>query len=137
MKLYGIFLISIFMIGCAVLLTEQSYVRIDTPVRINKTSTRVECTFPEKKLVQKIRILGEGTIQNVGVWIPGEGRWILIKEIKKKLVLPLDIKIHIAPPTDVILITRTRPVLPSEKGLTIGGGQINTVEFYTTLSKGQ
>lgn len=144
MRFYGIFLICIFGIGCATLLTEQTYVRIDTPTMRNTRDGGVY-TFGEKKLVRKIRILGEGTVQNIGIWgakptkdLFGQDkyRWILIKEIKKKLVLPIDIKIPIASPTEAILITRTRAAVPSYKGY-VSTGQIDTIEFYTTGSKGQ
>ena len=146
MRFYVIFLICIFGIGCATLLTEQTYVRIDTPVTISNTRDGIAYTFPEKKLVRKIRILGEGAIQNIGIWgakpakdmFDGQYkyRWILIKEIKKKMALPIDIKIPIAPPTEVIQITTTHTAKSSYKGR-VPIGQIEDVEFYTTVSKDQ
>ena len=146
MRFYGIFLICIFSIGCAALLTEQTYVRIDTPVTISHTGDGVAYTFSEKQLVRKIRILGEGTVRNIGVWgakpvkdfIVGKDKywWILIKEIKEKSVFPIDIEIPIASPTEAILITKTYAVKASYKGR-IPIGQIDAVEFYTTVSKDQ
>jgi len=146
MRFYGILLVCIFGIGCATLLTEQTYVRIDTPVTISNTREGVAYTFPEKKLVRKIRILGEGAIQNIGIWgaKPAKDmfdgqikyRWILIKEIKEKMVLPIDIKIPIASPTEVIQITKSSATKSSYKGR-VSVGRIDTVEFYTTVSKDQ
>ena len=146
MRFYGIFLMCIFGIGCATLLTEQTYVRIDTPVTISYTRDGVAYTFSEKKSVRKIRILGEGTVRNIGIWgakpakdlYTGQEkyRWILIKEIKKKSVLPIDIEIPIAAPTETILISKTFAVKASFKGR-VPAGRIDTVEFYTTMSKDQ
>ena len=146
MRFYGIFLICIFGIGCATLLTEQTYVRIDTPVTMSYTRDGVAYIFPEKKLVRKIRILGEGEVRHIGVWgaklvkdmFDGQDkyRWILIKEIKKKLILPIDIEIPIAPPTEAIQITKMLTAKSSYKGR-VPIGRVDAVEFYTTVSKDQ
>ena len=146
MRFYGLFLICIFGIGCATLLTEQTYVRIDTPVTMSNTRDGVAYTFSEKILVRKIRILGEGTVRNIGIWgakpvkdlFDGQVkyRWILIKEIKEKMVLPIDIKIPIASPTEVIQITKSSATKSSYKGR-VSVGRIDTVKFYTTVSKDQ
>ena len=136
----------IFSIGCAALFTEQTYVRIDTPVTISYTSDGIAYTFSEKTLVRKIRILGEGTVRNIGVWgakpakdyYTGQDkyRWTLLKEIKEKIVLPIDIKIPIGSPTEAILISKTFAVKASFKGR-VPTGRIDTVEFYTTMTKDQ
>ena len=146
MRCYVIFLLCIFSIGCATLLTEQTYVRIDTPVSISYTRDGVAYTFSKKILVRKIRILGEGTVQKIGVWaanpikdyFTGQDKyqWKLLKEIKKKSVFPIDIEIPIASPTEAILISKTIAVKASFKGR-VASGRIDTVEFYTTMSKEQ
>ena len=146
MRYYVNFLLCIFGIGCATLLTEQTYVRIDTPVSISHTSDGVVYTFSKKILARKIRILGEGTVRNIGIWgakpakdyFTGQDkyRWTLLKEIKKKSVLPIDIEIPLASPTEAILISNTFAVKASYKGR-VSTGRIDTVEFYTTMSKNQ
>ncbi len=137
MRYYGIFLICALVIGCTALLTEQTYVRIDAPVTITKTPHGVVYAFPEKKLIRKIRIVGEGTLQNVRLGVRDDAsNWVRVKTMKQRFALPIEIPITWALPTDAVRIQRTKAAIPTKKGWA-SRGQINTVEFYTTVSGGQ
>ena len=134
MRFYGIFLICVFVSGCAALLTEQKYIRIDAPVTVTKTRKGTVYAIPEKKLVRKIRILGKGTVKNIEIWIRDDAyNWKSVKKIKRGLVLPADVEIPVALtlPTNAVRILQRTKAYVSIKGGQSTTGQINTVEFYT------
>lgn len=136
MRFYGIFLICLFAIGCTALMTEQTYVRVDAPVTVTKTRKGTVYAIPEKKLVRKIRILGEGTLKNIEIWVQDDAyNWKSVKKIKRQLLLPADIKIPMAltSATDAVRILQRTLVLM--KGGQGHSGQIHTVEFYTVSSE--
>ena len=153
MKFYRIFLICIFVIGCRTLLTQQTlinehtYVRIDAPVTVTNTRHGTLYTIPEKKFVRKIRILGEGEISNIEIWArederEHDGGWRPLKVIHRTsaspLTLPIEIFMHHLPltfKTDTIrIVERTRTIVPNQAEQ-ISKWKIDTVEFYTTVSK--
>lgn len=145
MRFYAIFLICIFAIGCRSLLTqhtfinEHAYVRIDAPVTVTYTSNGVVYALPKREFVQKIRILGEGTVSNIEIWVQGNrSDWRPLKVIQRKsaspLILPTEIFMHHLPltfKTDAIRIVER---IHHAK---VPNGKIDTVEFYTTVSKDQ
>lgn len=134
MKYYRIFLICVLVSGCAALLTEQKYIRIDAPVAVTQTRAGVIYSIPEKKFVRKIRIFGEGKIQDIEIWVRGEMddwkpvkdvtrheeyNWKPLKKIKGKLVFPVEVKIPMAltAHTDAVrILQRTRTVVLSQRG---------------------
>ena len=132
MRFYGIFLICIFVSGCAALLTEQSYVRIEAPVTkeyfFDAAGREYPVyTLPEKQDIRKIRILGEGKMINAEIYVARESKafsmWKIVKRINNRTDFPIDIMLSAY--TD---------------GVRISGkvqGYINTVEFYTLVSKDQ
>lgn len=153
MRFYGVFLICIFGIGCRALLTqhtfmdEHTYVRIDAPVTVTNMGAETVYAIPEREFVRKIRIIGEGAVQNIEIWVQDDkhGRRRL-KVIHKAtpLILPIEIFMHHLPltfKTDAIRIverksTRTT-VFTLDQAEQIPKGKIDTVEFYTTVSKYQ
>ena len=126
-KLYGILLICAFSIGCAALLTEQTYVRVEAPVTEKFIPTGLVYSIPEPKEIRKIIILGEGTVHNIDVYArDGEFNWKMVKRFKDTVSLPLEI----------MMVANTDAIRILQKSLT-GKGQIYTVEFYTVTSKNQ
>ncbi len=132
MRFYGIFLICIFVSGCAALLTEQSYVRIEAPVTkeyfFDAAGRRYPVyTLPEKQDIRKIRILGEGKMINTKIYVARESKafsmWKIVKRINNRTDFPIDI----------MLSAYTDSVRISGKVQ----GYIYTVEFYTLVSKDQ
>ena len=80
-RLYGILLICVFSIGCAALMTEQTYLRVDVPVIEKFIFSGVVYSIPEPKEIRKIIILGEGKVQNIDIYArDSKFNW---KEIKK------------------------------------------------------
>ncbi|MDE0636335.1 MAG: hypothetical protein OXI43_10860 [Candidatus Poribacteria bacterium] len=154
MRFYVIFLICIFGIGCRALLTQHTfmddhtYVRIDAPVTVTKYGGDVTVyAIPEKEFVRKIRILGEGEVRNIEIWAQDDkhGRRRL-KTIHKTtpLILPIEIFMHHLPltfKTDAIRIVKRKStgttVFTPDHAEQIPKGKIDTVEFYTTVSKDQ
>ena len=92
--------------------------------------------LPEKRPIRKIRILGEGTVTNLQIYVQQQasgfvGNWKIVKQIKGKVTFPIDISI--VADTDTIAISKSTALLPTKKGRKLSG-RIHTVEFYTVSS---
>ena len=151
MRFYGIFLICIFGIGCRALLTqhtfidEQTYVRIDAPVTVTNIGNETVYAIPERNFVRKIRIIGEGAVQNIEIWARDDKRgWVHVRTILRRqssdLILPIEIFMHHLPltfKTDAIRIVerKTTKTILTDQTRQIPKGRIDTVEFWTTVSK--
>ncbi len=126
-RLYGILLICALSIGCAALMTEQTYVRVDAPVTEKFIASGLVYSIPEPKEIRKIIILGEGTVHNIDIYArDGEFNWQEIKRFKDNVSFPLEIT----------MVANTDAIRISQRALT-GKGQIRTVEFYTVSSEAQ
>ena len=124
-RLYGILLICALSIGCAALMTEQTYVRVEAPVTEKFIATGLVYSIPEPKEIRKIIILGEGTVHNIDVYArDGAFNWKEIKRFKDNVSFPLEIT----------MVANTDAIRISQRALT-GKGQIRTVEFYTVSSE--
>ena len=120
----GMLLICALSIGCAALMTEQTYLRVDAPVTEKFIPTGLVYSIPETKEIRKIIILGEGTVENIDIYArDGEFNWKVVKRIKNKVTFPLEIT----------MVANTDAVRILQKSVT-GKGQIHTVEFYTVTS---
>ena len=149
MRFYGIFLICIFAIGCRTVLTQQTlmeeytYVRIDAPVTVTNTHNGSVYAIPERQSVRKIRLLGEGAVENIEIWARADGRdWRPLQVIHRRsaspLLLPIEIFMHHLPltfKTDAIRIVERTRTPARDQTEQIPKGQIDTVEFYTTVPK--
>ena len=123
-RLYGILLICVFSIGCAALMTEQTYLRVDAPVTEKFIFSGLVYSIPEPKEIRKIIILGEGTVQNIDIYArDGEFNWKVVKRIKNKVTFPIE----------MTMVANTNAIRILQKSVT-GKGQIHTVEFYTVSS---
>ena len=149
MRFCGIFLICIFVIGCRPLLTqhtfmdEHTYVRIDAPVTVTHTSDGILFVLPKREFVRKIRILGEGAVQNMEIWARGS-KWRPVRVINRNsaspLILPIEIFFHHLPLTfkiDAIRILDKTSIVALDQPDRFPKSQIDTVEFYTIGSKDQ
>lgn len=126
-KFHGVLLICVLFIGCAALTTEQKYLLVDAPVTEKFIASGLVYSIPEKKEVRKIRILGEGTVQNIDIYArDGEYNWKEVKRIKNRVTFPIEIT----------LVANTDAVQILQRTVT-GTGQIHTVEFYTVVSGDQ
>ena len=126
-RLYGILLICAFSIGCAALMTEQTYVRVEAPVTEKFIPTGLVYSIPEPKEIRKIIILGEGTVENIDIYArDGEFNWKVVKRIKNKVTFPIE----------TTMVANTNAIRILQKSVT-GKGQIHTVEFYTVTSENQ
>lgn len=124
-RLYRILLICVFSIGCAALMTEQTYLRVDAPVTEKFIASGLVYAIPEPKEIRKIIILGEGTVQNIDIYArDGEFNWKVVKRIKNKVTFPIEIT----------MVANTNAIRILQKSVT-GKGQIRTVEFYTISSE--
>ena len=123
-RLYGILLICVLSIGCAALMTEQTYVRVEAPVTEKFIPTGLVYSIPEPKEIRKILILGEGTVENIDIYArDGEFNWKVVKRIKNKVTFPIE----------TTMVANTNAIRILQKSVT-GKGQIHTVEFYTVSS---
>lgn len=126
-RLYGILLICALSIGCAALMTEQTYVRVNAPVTEKFIASGLVYSIPEPKEIRKIIILGEGTVHNIDIYArDGQFNWKEIKRFKDNVSFPLEIT----------MVANTDAIRISQRALT-GKGQIRTVEFYTVSSEAQ
>ncbi len=126
-RLYGILLICAFSIGCAALMTEQTYLRVEAPVTEKFIPTGLVYSIPEPKEIRKILILGEGTVENIDIYArDGEFNWKVVKRIKNKVTFPIE----------TTMVANTDAIRILQKSVT-GKGQIHTVEFYTVTSENQ
>ena len=126
-RLYGILLICVFSIGCAALMMEQTYLRVDAPVTEKFIFSGVVYSIPEPKEIRKIIILGEGKVQNIDIYArDGEFTWKEIKKIKDTVTFPLEIT----------MVANTDAIRIIQKSVT-GKGQIHMVEFYTITPENQ
>lgn len=126
-KFHGILLICAFAIGCAALMTEQTYLLIDAPVKEEFIASGLIYSIPEKKEIRKIRILGEGIVENIDIYTrDGEFNWKEVKRIKNRVTFPIEIT----------LVAHTDAVRILQRTVT-GKGQIHTIEFYTIMSENQ
>lgn len=124
-RLYGILLICVLLIGCAALITEQTYLRVDAPVTEKFIFSGVVYSIPEPKEIRKIIILGEGKVQNIDIYArDGEFNWKEIKKIKDTVTFPLE----------MTMVANTDAIRIIQKSVT-GKGQIHTIEFYTLQSE--
>ena len=120
-RVCGILLVCIFSIGCAALITEQTYVRVDAPVTEKFIFSGLIYSIPEPEEIRKIIILGEGKVQNIDIYArDGEFNWKEIKKIKDTVIFPLE----------MTMVANTDAIRIIQKSMT-GKGQIHTVEFYT------
>ncbi len=126
-RLYGILLICVLSIGCAALMTEQTYLRVEAPVTEKFIPTGLVYSIPEPKEIRKIIILGEGTVENIDIYArDGAFNWKVVKRIKNKVPFPIE----------MTMVANTDAVRILQKSVT-GKGQIHTVEFYTVTSENQ
>ncbi len=126
-RLYGILLICAFSIGCAALMTEQTYVRVEAPVTEKFIPTGLVYSIPEPKEIRKILILGKGTVENIDIYArDGEFNWKVVKRMKNKVTFPIE----------TTMVANTDAIRILQKSVT-GKGQIHTVEFYTVTSENQ
>ena len=126
-RLYGILLICVLSIGCAALMTEQTYLRVEAPVTEKFIPTGLVYSIPEPKEIRKIIILGEGTVENIDIYArDGEFNWKVVKRIKNKVTFPIE----------TTMVANTNAIRILQKSVT-GKGQIHTVEFYTVTSENQ
>lgn len=126
-RLYGILLICALSIGCAALMTEQTYLRVEAPVTEKFIFSGVVYSIPEPKEIRKIILLGEGKVQNIDIYArDGEFNWKEIKRIKDTVTFPLAIT----------MVANTDAIRIIQKSVT-GNGQIHTLEFYTVTSENQ
>ena len=120
-RFHGVLLICVLSIGCAALITEQTYLLVDAPVTEKFIASGLVYSIPEKQEVRKIRILGEGTVENIDISVrDGEYNWKFIKKIKRRVTFPIEISV----------VMHTDAVRILQRTVT-GKGQIHTVEFYT------
>lgn len=123
-RVYGMLLICALSIGCAALMTEQAYLRVDAPVTEKFIFSGVVYSIPEPKEIRKIILLGKGKVQNIDIYArDGEFNWKEIKKIKDTVTFPLEIT----------MVANTDAIRIIQKSVT-GKGQIHTVEFYTVTS---
>ncbi len=123
-RLYGILLIGTLSIGCAALMTEQTYLRVEAPVTEKFIPTGLVYSIPEPKEIRKIIILGEGTVENIDIYAQdGAFNWKVVKRIKNKVTFPIE----------MTMVANTNAIRILQKSVT-GKGQIHTVEFYTVSS---
>ena len=126
-RLYGILLICVLSSGCTALMTEQTYVRVDDPIKEKFIFSGRVYSIPETKEIRKIVILGEGMVQNIDIYArDGEFGWKVVKRIKDRVSFPIEIT----------MVANTDAVRIIQKTLT-GKGQIHTVEFYTVAPGSQ
>ncbi|RKU20651.1 hypothetical protein C6503_05510 [Candidatus Poribacteria bacterium] len=126
-RLYGILLICALSTGCAALMTEQTYLRVEAPVTEKFIPTGLVYSIPEPKEIRKIIILGEGTVENIDIYArDGAFNWKVVKRIKNKVSFPIE----------MTMVANTDAVRILQKSVT-GKGQIHTVEFYTVTSENQ
>lgn len=126
-RLYGILLMCALSIGCTALITEQTYLRVEAPVTEKFIPTGLVYSIPEPQEIRKVIILGEGTVENIDIYVrDGEFNWKIVKRIKNKATFPIEIT----------MVANTNAVRILQKSLT-GKGQIHTVEFYTVTSGNQ
>ena len=127
MRFCGIFLICVFAIGCAALMTEQTYIRIEAPVTKKYLKGYYVYSIPEKQDIRKIRILGEGKMINAKIYVLRESKAFSMWKIVKRINMGADF------PIDIMLSAYTDGVRISGKVK----GKIDTVEFWTMESKDQ
>ena len=113
-------------IGCAVLLTEQSYVLIDRPVAEKATLNGEIYSLPESANIRKIVLLGSGKIRNIEIHTRDKrNQWEPAKKVPGGIEFPFEIP----------LIAKTDAVKIIKHALT-GAGRIETIQFYTVVDKG-
>ena len=128
-------------LGCAnlteTLFVEQKYLLVDAPITEKPVVIRkmngTAYSIPEKKLIRRIRIFGEGRVSNVQIYVRRSddafGGWKLVKDFKGLLDFPVDVPIVTSGTDSVAIIQRTARRVASKKGWK-STGQIHRVEFY-------
>ena len=113
-------------IGCAALLTEQTYVLIDRPVSEKMTFHGEIYSLPERANVRKVVLLGSGKIRNIEVHVRDKrNRWEPVKKVPGGIEFPFEI----------LLIAETDAIKIVKHAMT-GAGNIEKVQFYTVADKG-
>ena len=113
-------------IGCAALLTEQTYVLIDRDVKEKATFHGDIYSLPERASIRKIVLLGSGKIRNIEIHVRDKrNRWAPAKKVPGGIQFPYEIP----------LIARTNAVKIIKHAMT-GAGRIEKVQFYTVADKG-
>ncbi len=142
----ALFLLPVLLfLGCAnlteTLFAKQKYVLIDAPITeaygvVGRAGATVY-SIPEKKLIRKIRIFGEGRVSNVEIYALKYGastKWKFVKDIKGTLDFPHDVSsIEFAYTDRIAIVQKTSRIAPTKKGWAIAG-EIHRVEFYTVTS---
>lgn len=130
-------LICLSLSSCATLFTEQNFVLVDERVTEDLISRGAGkgtiYSIPEKRWIRKIRILGEGKVRDIEIYVRVDKNavWKRVKQIKMKVDFPLEISL--AAHTDTVRITSTGKALLSRRNFS-KDGWIQTVEFYTVTS---
>ena len=119
-------LVCLSQIGCAALLTEQEYVLIDRNVEEKMTFHGAIYSLPERSDIRKIVILGSGKIRNIEIHVRDKrNQWEPTKKVHGGIRFPFEIP----------LIAETDAIKIIKYSMT-GAGRIETVQFYTTVNKG-
>ncbi len=125
-KFQTILWVCVLCIGCAALMTEQKYLRVETTVTkkyfIDAAGHEYPVyTIPEKHDIRKIRLLGKGKIINAKIYVLRKSRavsmWKEVRRINQGANFPIDVRLNAY--TDVVRVAGKIK------------GQIHTVEFYT------
>jgi hypothetical protein len=113
-------------VGCAALLTEQTYVLIDRDVEEKATFHGAIYSLPESANVRKIVLLGSGKIRNIEIHVRDKrNRWKPAKKVPGGIQFPYEIP----------LIAKTDAIKIIKHAMT-GAGRIETIRFYTVADKG-
>ena len=119
-------LVCLSQMGCAALLTEQTYVLIDREVEERAVFHGAIYSLPERANIRKIVLLGSGKIRNIEIYVRNKrNRWEPSKKVPGGIQFPFEIP----------LIAKTDAIKIIKNAMT-GAGRIETVQFYTVADKG-
>lgn len=125
-------------LGCAnlaeTLFTEQNFVLVDEKVTEDfiprGPGKGTIYSIPEKRLIRKIRILGDGTCKDIDIYVRVDKNtvWKKVKQIKRKVAFPIEISM--VEHTDAVrILPRSMPF----GSRWMSTGHIDTVEFYIVV----
>ncbi|MDE0043654.1 MAG: hypothetical protein OXT74_16560 [Candidatus Poribacteria bacterium] len=118
-------LVCLSCLGCAALLTEQTYTLVDQQVSAEPLYSGTAYSIAERVDLRKIVILGSGKIQYIDIHAREDtNHWKLVKSIKKAIQFPY-----------VVLLRAETDTIKISHRTTTGKGSIDTIQFYTITEK--
>jgi len=111
----------IILSGCSALFSQQEYISVDDGLKEERIWSGVLFTIPEKRVINKIVLVGEGHIRNIEIYARiEEHKWKKLKEVKTLVKFPYEVNTYSLEADAIRILQKTM----------VGKGRIQSIKLY-------